>query len=180
MTPGVRNLLFTLIMVGLLAGAWYFVFPKATDQIARLRADTQNKQTQLDQVERALRDVEDVEKEMNDLKAKADMFDNKLPSAGDVQVILAQITAFGKKNKLDVKAVRTLRTDKMGNYMEDQMGMTVSGDFRQLYQFLLDIERMDRITRLGKIQLSRLKEEGAVSAELSLSIFYVPDAAVMN
>lgn len=177
MRTGLRELLFTLIMVALLAGAWYFVFKKATERIARLREDTQTKQAQLDHVERALREIHDVEQEMKDLKRKADIFENKLPAAGDVQVILSQITEYGRKNQLDVKAVRTQKSEKMGNYMEDQMAMTLTGDFKRLYQFLIDIERMDRITRIGQMQLHRIPEvDGAIAADLVLSIFFVPDA----
>jgi len=177
MRTGLREVLFALIMVALLAGAWYFVFKKATDRVARLREDTKVKQAQLDQVEHALREIRDVEQEMTDLKRKADLFENKLPAAGDVQVILSQITAYGKKNQLDVKAVRTQRSERMGNYMEDQMAMTLTGDFKRLYQFLIDLEHMDRITRVGQMQLHRIPEvEGGVTADLVLSIFYVPDA----
>jgi Tfp pilus assembly protein PilO len=178
MKAGVKELLFALIMIGLLAGAWYFVFRKANDRIARLREDTKDKQVQLDLVEQALRQIEDVEQEISSLRQKAEVFENRLPSAGDVQVILHQITGFGTKHRLSVSTVRMMGTEKSGLYMEDRMAMSVQGDFAKLYEFLLDIERMDRITRLSKVELRRLPEDGAVAADLGLSIFYVPDGGL--
>lgn len=178
---GSRELLFLVIMIGLLLGAWYFVFQKANDRLAMLRKDTTEKQAQLDLLSRTRQDIRDIDKEMADLKKGIDIFEHKLPSAREVDTTLRAISDMAAKNQLDVKQVRSVKAEKAAGYMEQQMSLVVTGDFLRFYGFLLNVERLDRITRVGQLRLEKIADvEGSMTANMMLSIFYVPEMAAAN
>ena len=178
---GSRELLFLVIMIGLLLGAWYFVFQKANDRLAMLRKDTKEKQEQLDLLSRTRKDISDINVEMAELKKGIEVFEQKLPSAREVDTTLRSIQEMAATNQLNVKQVTSLTTEKAAGYMEQQMSLVVTGDFLRFYGFLLNVERLDRITRIGQLRMEKIGDvEGSMTANMVLSIFYVPETAAAN
>lgn len=175
---GSREVLFLVIMIGLLLGAWYFVFMKANERIAMLRTDTREKQVQLEKLAKTRQDIRNIDQAMGELKTGIALFERKLPPERDVQTTLKQISAMASKNQLTVKQVRTTKAEKAAGYMEQQMSLVVTGDFSRFYQFQLALEKLDRITRVGQLRLEKTEDvEGGVMANMSLSIFFVPELA---
>lgn len=178
---GSRELLFLVIMIGLLLGAWYFVFQKANDRLAMLRKDTLEKQAQLDLLNRTRKDISDINKEMAELKKGIDVFERKLPSAREADATLRAISEMAAKNQLNVNKVSSMKAEKAAGYMEQQMSLIVTGDFLRFYGFLLNVERLDRITRIGQLRMEKISDvDGAMTANMVLSTFYVPEIAVGN
>ena len=178
---GSRELLFLVIMIGLLLGAWYFVFQKSNDRLAMLRKDTQEKQEKLDLLLRTRKDIIDIHQEMSELQKGIEVFEHKLPSAREVHTTLRSIQEMAAKNELEVKNFRSMNTEKAAGYMEQQMSLVVTGDFLRFYGFLLNVERLDRITRIGQLQMEKIGNvEGSMTANMVLSIFYVPETAAAN
>jgi type IV pilus assembly protein PilO len=69
-----------------------------------------------------------------------------------------------------------LRAEKAtisARYGEQPLKMKVQGDFNGYYGFLLDIERLARITRIPQMKLTKIKdEEGRLEAEFTLNIYF--------
>jgi hypothetical protein len=54
--------------------------------------------------------------------------------------------------------------------------MNISGDFNGFYSFLLQLEKLARITRVTQMNLQKIDEhDGQMQAQLTLSIFFEPD-----
>ena len=74
-----------------------------------------------------------------------------------------------------------MRTDKPvtnARYTELPLKMVIVGDFDGYYSFLLDMERLSRITRIPEMKLEKLRkgEDGQMEAAFTLSIFFEPKA----
>jgi Tfp pilus assembly protein PilO len=62
------------------------------------------------------------------------------------------------------------------NYSELPIQMSLSGDFNGFYSFLLQLEKLPRITRVTQMKLEKINDhDGEATANITLSIFFEPD-----
>ena len=176
---GARELLFLLVMVGLLFSAWYFVFKNADERIAALNADTSDKRAKLAEVNAATKNIQDMGKRIEELQQQIRKIEDALPRERETGNIVRQIDLQAKTFKgLQVDQIRASKPEKAANYWELPVKVQMKGDFRSFYDFLLKMEQLARITRINQMRLSRINElDGSTTADLTLSIYYAPDAA---
>ena len=173
---GIRQLIFFLLLLGMPVAAYFFVFAPRNVQIAEARAEIQRKQTKLDQLEKATRNIEDLGLEIDKLSEAIDMFEQKLPAEREVEVVLQQIWQMAARHGLTPKSIRTDKPVTLSQYSELPIKIVIIGDFDGFYSFLLDLEKLRRITRTSKMTLTKnKKEEGKMKADFMLSIFYESD-----
>ena len=54
--------------------------------------------------------------------------------------------------------------------------MSLCGDFSGFYEFVLQLEKLPRLTRITQMNLSKIhNHDGDMEAKLTLSIFFEPD-----
>jgi type IV pilus assembly protein PilO len=73
--------------------------------------------------------------------------------------------------------VRPDKSQTNANYSEEPIELILSGSFEGFYQFLLNMEKLPRLTRMTEMKLTKIDEkEGQMTADLKLSIYFAPDA----
>ena len=78
-----------------------------------------------------------------------------------------------EKHHLDTKLFKTLKPEPFAAYSEQPIEMTLEGDFDSFYQFLLELEKMPRITKIKVMQLEKSPDkEGMTKADMELSIYF--------
>ncbi len=174
---GAREVLFLLIMVGLLFSAWYFVFKNADERIKQLNDDTREKQGRLLEVKTAASRIHNMSQKIEELQQQIRMIEAKLPRERDTREIVQQIDVQARSYKqLAVLKMLAPKPEKAANYFEQPVKLTMKGDFRSFYQFMLKVEQLTRITRVNQMKLSKINEsDGAMTADLTLSIYFAPD-----
>ena len=61
------------------------------------------------------------------------------------------------------------------DYVAQPIEMDMTGSFEGFYQFLLELERLPRITRINQMELNKDRDnEGVVSAKMVVSIYFEP------
>jgi Tfp pilus assembly protein PilO len=81
-------------------------------------------------------------------------------------------------NSLTTKTVRTMKSERCASYSEQPIQMSLAGDFNGFYEFLLQLEKLPRITRVTQMNLQKITDnEGEMQAQMTLSIFFEPDTA---
>ena len=174
---GLRELIFMKLMVGLLLASYFFVFAKATAKKKALLDDITTKQTALANLKQSTIGIDDLGKKIDELQKAITFFEGKLPQAREVDTILKEVWQMAEANSLTTRTVRPSRTERGPNYSEQPIEMSLSGDFTGFYSFLLQLEKLPRITRLSKMNLQKISEhDGEMTAQLTLSIFFEPDA----
>ncbi len=171
---GFRELVFFIVLLGMPIAAYFFVFEPANAQIEQLRKENLEKQTKLDQL-KVTQHIKDLGQEITKLSEAIDVFQTKLPNEKDVEVILKQVWQLAVSKQLISRSVRTEKPIKTANYIELPIKMELFGNFDGFYAFLLDLEKISRITRIHNMKMSKMKDhDGNMKAAFTLSVFFEP------
>jgi type IV pilus assembly protein PilO len=173
MRLGLRELIFFGVMVGLLASAYFLVFTKADTRRKAMLADIAAKQKALNDVRLSTSGIDDLGRKIAELQKAIEFFESKLPQEKEIDKILAETTNKAEDNALQIRTVKTLKTEKNAGYAEMPIEMSLVGDFNNFYQFMLELEKMPRITRMSKMKLEKINDkDGQMEATVTLSIFF--------
>jgi len=138
-----------------------------------VRAQIQDKQTKLNQLQDASQRIDDLGREIERLSEAVTLFEQKLPAEREVEVILKEVWELATAHELVPKSIRTDDPNDKHTSVELPLKMVIVGDFDGFYSFLLAMERLRRITRLPQVRLESVdRYEGRIKAEVVLSIFY--------
>jgi type IV pilus assembly protein PilO len=175
MKVGIREILFLSLMVGLLAAS-FFVFKKSTTRRDALQASIQTKQKALADLKQSTAGIEDLNRKIAELKQAITFFESKLPQEKEIDKILNEVSQMAEANALKTKTVKTLRSERAAGYSEQPIEIMLLGDFNGFYSFLLQLEKLPRITRVTNMDLTKITDaEGVMGAKVTLSIFFEPD-----
>jgi type IV pilus assembly protein PilO len=156
--------------------ASFFVLKKSVDKKDRLEKDVTAKKKELNDLRQATAGIEDVGRKTAELKQAIMFFESKLPQEKEIDKILKEVCQKAEENALQLKTVKTMKIERSANYSEQPIEMTLAGDFGGFYSFLLQLEKLPRITRITNMNLTKITDkEGTMTAKLTLSIFFEPD-----
>lgn len=173
MKLGPREILFIMLLLALPAAAYQFVFQPRNAQISEVRKQIVGKRAKLDQLQQATKRIDDLGEEIDRLSQAVALFEQKLPSEREVEVILKEVWELAMAHGLMPKSIKTDKPIDMKLYAEQPLNMVIEGDFDGFYSFLLDMEKLRRITRLPQLRLeNKDRYSGVIKAELVLSIFH--------
>ncbi|MEL6312081.1 MAG: type 4a pilus biogenesis protein PilO [Pseudomonadota bacterium] len=179
MNFGLREILFTVCLMALPVAVYFYVFQPRTVKTEQARIETMQMQAKLDQLEEATANMPDLGAEIEKLAEAIAIYEERLPQREEVEGILEDVWRVAVRNRLEPMSVRTQQTIGTAAYSELPIRMKIKGDFDGFYQFLLDVEKLPRITRMPDLRLNKSKEsedaEGLMVAELTLSIFFEGD-----
>ena len=163
-------------MLGLLAAAYFMVFMKANEKRVALLADLASKQKALNDVQQSTSGIDDLGRKISELQKAIEFFESKLPQEKEIDKILSETTKKAEDNALQIRTVKTLKTEKSTGYCEMPIELVLLGDFNNYYQFLLELEKLPRLTRLSKMKLEKINDQdGQMEAHVTLSIFFEPE-----
>lgn len=173
---GIRELIFVSLMLGLLVSTWIFVFKKADARRTSKLNDIEQWDKQLNNLRRASSGIDDMGRKIAELQKAIDFFASKLPAAKEMDKVLTEVSQMADANSLQSKTVKSLKTERGISYSEQSIQMSLSGDFNGFYSFLLQLEKLPRITRVTNMNLQKINDrDGEMQAQLTLSIFFEPD-----
>ena len=173
---GLRELLFVCVMLGLLGVSYFRIIVKRNEDRAALDADTAQMQEKLGRLQDATAGIDDLSRKIDDLQKAITFFESKLPQAKEVDKILKEVWQLAEANSLTTKTIRTLKSERCANYSEQPITMSLAGDFNGFYAFLLQLEKLPRITRITQMNLQKITDsDGEMQAQMTLSIFFEPD-----
>ena len=178
MRCGIREMVFVALMLCLLGASYFFVFKPAGEKRLEQQAEIGAKKKALADLKLATAGISDLERKIKELQEAIHFFEKKLPAQKEIDNILKEVWQMAERNSLQTKTIKTLRVEKSAGYSEQPIQMSLSGDFNGFYAFLLQLEKLSRITRLTQMKLEKItNRDGEMQAQLTLSIFFEPDAA---
>ena len=173
---GIREIIFVLVMLGLLGSTNYFVFSKSNKRKAERLAEIRQRQTALSNLQAATAGIDDLNRKIDELQKAITFFESKLPQEKEVDKILKEVWQMAEANQLQTKTIKTMRSERGPSYSEQPIQMSLAGDFNGFYSFLLQLEKLQRITRVTNMTLTKISDrDGEMQAQLTLSIFFEPD-----
>lgn len=171
---GFRELIFFLLLLAIPVASYFMVFEKRNSEINELKADIDRKQAKLQKLEEVGKQFADLGQEIEKLTEAVAIFEQKLPAEQEVEVMLKEVWELTERHRLTPKSVRTDKVMRTADYAEMPIKMVIVGNFDGYYQFLLDLEKLRRITRMPQMKLKKVDgdREGVMEAEVVMSIFF--------
>jgi len=180
MRIGFRELICILVVLAIPPAFWWSVYRPMHERRVAIDNEYESKRQKLDQLESAMKHIEDLGREIDRLTEALAVFEAKLPAEKEVDVILRDVTQLAMRHglkstsfKADSKPIQNAR------YSEQSLKLIMRGNFDGYYSFLLELERLSRITQVPSMKLTKFKggQEGEMEAEFTLSIFFEPQSA---
>jgi Tfp pilus assembly protein PilO len=176
---GIRELIFVSLMIGLVVSTWVFVFRKASARRLQKLSEIEAWDKQLNNLRTASSGIDDMGRKITELQKAIDFFASKLPAAKEMDKVLTEVSQMADANSLQSKTVKSLKTERGRNYSEQSIQMNLTGDFNGFYSFLLQLEKLPRITKVTNMKLEKMSErDGEMTATLTMSIFFEPDTGL--
>src|SRR5690242_8100504 len=172
---GLRELLMVKVMLGLLAGTWFMILAPNDKRRADMLREKETKQKALVNLRESTAGIDDLGHKIDELQRAIAFFESKLPQEKEVDKILKEVWQMAEQNSLVTRTVKTERSQRGPNYSEQPITMALSGDFNGFYSFLLQLEKLPRITRVTQMKLEKINDhDGQMQAQITLSIFFDP------
>jgi len=173
---GIREIIFIVVMLGLLGCSYFLVLTKAQEKVQSQERKIEEKQKALADLERATAGVADIDRKVAELQEAIKFFEKKLPQEREMDLILKEVWQMAEQNKLNTRTIRTMKSQRGAAYSEQPIEMNLSGDFAGFYEFMLNLERLPRLTRVQTLSLDKINgQEGAMEAKVTMSIFFEPE-----
>jgi len=178
---GAREAIFSVVLLAIPVGAWWFVFRPRNARDAAMLNQIEGKQAKLRQLNRVTGTMGNLKKEIKSLEEAVGFFQSKLPNEKEIDRVLQEVWNLAELNKLTTKSIRTVErspdncfTPAGGPHSEQPIRMRLEGNFRGFYAFLLALENLPRIMRIQQMTLKKLPKapEGHMSAEFVMSVFF--------
>jgi type IV pilus assembly protein PilO len=171
---GTRQLIFVGVLLTVPLGAYFMVFKPQNTEIGKAKAEIEVKEKLLTQLREATAVNADLERANADIRKSIETIEARLPSDKEVDTVLRDVAQIASRNGLRIPQFK--KSDNRapaGIAQEQPLDVEITGDFDGFYQFLLDLEKLPRITRIPDFKISRAEDnDGAMKANFVLSIYY--------
>jgi len=173
MTGGLKKIMFFILTIALAYVAFAYMIRPANLDLINQKEKVQQKAAKLDELEKATLTADDLNKQLERVEQAIKAFENKLPPKSEIHTVLQNVTLIAQKNGLTPKTFRALKRKESNGYVEQPLKIELNGNFNSYYSFLLELERMDRITKIKELSLKKnTRHEGQTSASFIMSIFF--------
>ena len=181
MILGWRAKSFVLVLASLPVFAWVLVLRPDHVRNARMVERVEMLRTHLKAMPAAIRAIDRLQGEADQLDKANDLFRAKLPVERDLDKVLQETCRLADANKLVTKSIRTVDRAKDGAaghansaFGEQAILAQVEGDFHNFYKFLLDVENYPRVIRIQRMDLtpSGNGPPGHIEANLVMTVFF--------
>jgi len=173
MNSGMRHIIFFVLIIAMVYVSYAYMIKPANELLTKQRVQMESSRTKLDDLKRATAASEDLNLQLEQMEKAIQEFESKLPPSSEIHTVLENVTLIAQRHSLTPKTIRTLKTTSNQGYIEQPLEMELDGNFNSYYAFLLELERMDRITKIRKLDLKKQsKYEGNTEAKFVMSIFF--------
>ncbi len=173
MNSSMRHLIFFVLIIGMAYVSWAYMIKPANVDLTQQRANMEIQRAKLDELERATTAAEDLTEQLKKIEDAIAVFESKLPPSSEIHTVLENVTLIAQRHGLTPKTIRTLKSEKNRGYIEQPLEMELHGNFNAYYAFLLELEKMDRITKIRELKLKKKSQsEGQTEARFVMSIFF--------
>lgn len=172
MTSSIRYFIFFVLIVGMAYVSWAYMIKPANEHLAQERAKMEVMRGKLDELEKASVAAEDLAGQLKKIEDAIAAFESKLPPSSEIHTVLEDVTLIAQRHGLTPKSIRTQKNKDNRGYIEQPIEMELDGNFNSYYAFLLELEKLDRITKLRELKLKKTEREGQTEATFVMSIFF--------
>ena len=175
---GIREFVLALGLFAVPLASYWFVFRPQNAQIERAREEIALRRDKLEKLQQESARRGTLEAATEQIAERIESIEARLPTNKELSDVVRQVSVLAVESGLEQPSIVAEKPVKASLYMEQPLKIEMTGDFRGFYKFLLELERMDRITRLPDMTVRRSdKVDGHMVAEFTLSIYFQDEEA---
>ncbi|MCE5185761.1 MAG: type 4a pilus biogenesis protein PilO [Planctomycetaceae bacterium] len=175
MNSSIRHVIFFVLIIGMAYVSWTYMIKPANADLKKQRSDMEEKRAKLNKLDQATAttSAESVGEQLKKIEEAIRVFESKLPPSSEIHTVLENVTLIAQRHGLTPKTIRTQKNKVNRGYIEQPIEMELDGNFNAYYAFLLELEKMDRITKIRELNLKKKdNEEGQTQSKFVMSIFF--------
>lgn len=173
MNSGSRKLIFFVLTIGVAYLSYAYMIKPANTHLAEEKGRLSNMRSKLEELEKATLTANSLGEQLERVEEAIKIFESKLPPSSEIHKILENVTVIAQRHGLKPKTISTKDRKVNNGYIEQPINMELQGNFNSYYSFLLELEKMDRITKIRSLTLRKKShEEGHAVATFVVSIFF--------
>jgi type IV pilus assembly protein PilO len=175
MNSSLRHVIFFVLIIGMAYVSWTYMIKPANRDLKAQRDSMEEKRSKLNKLDQATAQTsaQSVSEQLKKIEEAIQVFESKLPPSSEIHTVLENVTLIAQRHGLTPKTIRTQKNKTNRGYIEQPIEMELDGNFNSYYAFLLELEKMDRITKIRELNLKKKgKEEGQTEAKFIMSIFF--------
>lgn len=172
MNSSIRYFIFFILIAGMGYASWAYMIKPANEHLIQERAKMGIMRAKLDELERATAAAENLAEQLKKIEEAIEAFESKLPPSSEIHTVLENVTLIAQRHGLTPKSIRTQKNKNNRGYIEQPLEMELHGNFNSYYAFLLELEKLDRITKIRQLELEKSNKEGQTEATFVMSIFF--------
>ena len=156
-------------------GSHFLLVRPANQKREFLQRDIAQKQAALANFDRSIEAGHILGAKIDRLRPVIALVDSRLGPNNEMNKVLEELWRLAEANSLQTRTVKTPPDKRSENFSEQEIELSLSGNFGGYYQFLLQLEEMKRIVRIKRMSLKKANtRDGQVQAELTLSVYFAP------
>ena len=176
---GTRELVLFLAVLMLPIVSYFLVFQPQSTNIEQAKGEIAHKREMLSLLRVETSRNEDLKNANEIIKDRIDEMEALLPSNKEMDLVVRQVSALAIEAGLTSPTLKSTKPVAAARFREQPLEMSTKGSFEGFYAFLLEIERLPRITRIVDMVIKdSLEEDMEISAEFTLSIYFQADEQV--
>ena len=172
MNSSLRYLIFFVLTVAMGYASWAYMIKPANENLKQERQKVDTMSAKLQELERATAAAQDLTSQLQKIEEAIKAFESKLPPSSEIHTVLEDVTLIAQRHGLTPKSIRTQKNKNNRGYIEQPLEMELHGNFNSYYAFLLELEKLDRITKIRELELQKSDREGQTEATFVMSIFF--------
>ena len=173
MNSSMRKIIFFMALVGMVYLGWAHMISPANAALIKRKIQLQKDIAKLTELEKEKANAKDLDDQIRQMEQAIHFFENKLPHKSQIHQVLSQMSDIISRCNLEPKTNKTQKLKQHNGYVELPLKMELEGSFNSFYEFLLELEKLDRITKIRQFKIrSKTKEPGYITAEFTMSIFF--------
>lgn len=170
---GLRELLLLATLMALPLSSYWLVFRPNNQKIEQAEREIEHQRAMLDKLQSVTARSDSLEEATAAIAEGIEAIEARLPSDREIGEVVRAVSKLAVDAGLDQPGMIAKPPVRGTLYMEQPIEMTLTGDFRGFYEFLLELERLPRITRMPDLSVERSKDnDGHLKAEFTLNIYF--------
>ncbi len=159
----------------LLVGAFYvLIYRPQTLKLTTLQGQIKQTRTELIDAQAQTTMLPLVEADVEQLKLRLAKF-KTLPKRDELEVFVKDIAQITQQTALKNPVMTKGATRTIDKINEIPINLKFEGDFGNAFTFLRNAERMQRLTRVPKLNIRSSDNAGQIKAELTMNVYYMAD-----
>lgn len=185
---GLRELVFLLVLLAVPVASLFYVFKPRNAEIESAMQEIERKEARLARLAEVSQRIEDLGKAIEEGREELSRLEAMLPDREGVDAILDEFHIITARHGLTARSIKTDREKSASGYRELPLEVVLEGSFPSIYRFLVDLENIERITRMTDLVIAKAPDQSPragenapdtrnprVRAEFTLGIYFKPD-----